>query len=136
MKKFWLYGTRHIAALALVFALAFAIWPDTCSAGTISTIAGIDSEMPWKTGFQKLATEMSGPLPKFLGVIAIGAAFGMLIFGEMGPAAKKAIAIVVGVAGMLGAVTLMNLIGEGTDGATFIVESQNILLLLGGLLYG
>jgi len=78
-----------------------------------SAYAGQNQGLPWEGPLDKLADFFTGPFAKSISLIAIVICFGILIFGgELNDFAKKAIYVVIGVAGVVGASSLLtNLFG-------------------------
>jgi len=78
-----------------------------------SAYAGQNQGLPWEGPLDKLANFFTGPFAKSISLIAIVICFGILIFGgELNDFAKKAIYVVIGVAGVVGASSLLtNLFG-------------------------
>lgn len=72
--------------------------------------------MPWSDGLTTIKEWITGPVPTTVGAIALAASCIMLSFGEMGPAAKKALQIVIGVSGALQAGNLITYIGKDASG--------------------
>jgi len=75
--------------------------------------AGGQQGLPWESPLQKLENFITGPFAKSISLIAIVICFGILIFGgELNDFAKKAVYVVIGVAGVVGASSLLaNLFG-------------------------
>jgi len=78
-----------------------------------SAYAGQTQGLAWEGPLDKLEKFFTGPFAKSISLIAIVICFGILIFGgELNDFAKKAIYVVIGVAGVVGASSLLtNLFG-------------------------
>jgi len=78
-----------------------------------SAHAGNTQGLAWESPLEKLEQFFTGPFAKAISLIAIVICFGILIFGgELNEFAKKAVYIVIGVAGVMGAGSLLtNLFG-------------------------
>lgn len=67
--------------------------------------------LPWEGPLQTLATSLTGPVAKAIGVIALAASGGMLAFGgEMGDFTKRMMMVVLALSVMLLASQFMNMI--------------------------
>ena len=93
--------------------------PQICSAGEVSSVSSVSSSMPWNTGLRSIAEEVTGPIPKLLGIIAVAAGGGAMMFGEMGAVGKLIFRMVFGIGMAIGAVNLVNMVSSGTSGLTF-----------------
>jgi len=78
-----------------------------------SAYAGQNQGLAWESPFQKLERFLMGPYVKVISLIVIVVCFGILIFGgELNDFSKKAIYAVIGLAGVVGAISLLtNLFG-------------------------
>jgi len=78
-----------------------------------SAYAGNTQGLAWEGPLEKLEGFFTGPFAKAISLIAIVICFGILIFGgEINDFAKKTIYVVIGVAGVMGASSLLtNLFG-------------------------
>lgn len=99
------------APLALYVSLALAA---PALAGTTS-----GTSMPWETPLQTVADSLSGPVAKFIGIIAIiMTALGFAV-SESGSVVRKGAGIVFGLAVAFTATTFMTTFFNMTSGAVF-----------------
>lgn len=117
IKCFLKENRKELFQIALL--LGAVTIPDICSAGEVDSIDSISSSMPWNNGFKSLAKEVTGPIPKYLGILAIAAGGGAMMFGEMGAVGKLVFRMVFGIGMAIGAVNLVNMVSSGTAGLTF-----------------
>lgn len=93
----------------------------TISGGGNGTIGGDSgTTMPWSSGANKLASEITGPIPKIFAVIG-GAVSGIMLgLGMENSLTKRAIQFVLGASIAIGSANLVNVItGERIAGLLF-----------------
>lgn len=74
--------------------------------------------LPWESTFETIFQSVQGLAPIFVG-IAVIIAFVALMYGEGGGMSRKAVNIVVGGAGALGAASVVTTLFEGGSGLLF-----------------
>lgn len=73
---------------------------------------GMAQTLPWETPIQQLATSLTGPVAKGIGVIALAVAGGMLAFGgELSDFTKRILMVVLALSVMLLASQFMSMFG-------------------------
>jgi len=76
--------------------------------------AATTTSMPWSTGVTALETEISGPLPKIAGILAVAVTGMMMAFGEMQGMAKKGVQITFGLAIAISSASMVATLTGGT----------------------
>ena len=74
-----------------------------------------DASLPWAKGTDVLMKELTGPLPKIAGVIAVAVSGAMMAFGEMQGMQKKAMQTTFGIGIALGAPSLIEALTNAKD---------------------
>ncbi len=75
---------------------------------------------PWTKFLNSVAEEVTGPLPVGIGIIAIALLFLGLVTGHAGGSTQKVIAVVIGIAVVFFAPTLVSAIESSAGGLTIL----------------
>lgn len=103
---------KRVGQLALC-ALAVSLIADQAWAATSGT------SMPWETPLQTVASSITGPVAKALGIIAIALTGLGIAFSEGGSTLRKGLGIVFGLAIAFTATTFLTSFFQLTGGAVF-----------------
>ena len=122
MKNFIINHKEFFTAMA-VFAVVVAC-NESCLASSIGeaglsgTVSGI--KWPWTKFLNSLAEELTGPVPKVLGIMGIAGAAIAMFAGHGGPGTNKFITLIFAVSICLFAPTFINAIVNSGSGMTIL----------------
>jgi len=102
----------QIAVMAAVIVVPNLIDMNICGATILDKSGSAGTSMPWSTGLNNLQAEISGPIPKVAGVLAVAATGMMMAFGEMQGMAKKGCQIVFGLGIAISAASLVSIVSN------------------------
>jgi type IV secretory pathway VirB2 component (pilin) len=78
----------------------------------LASVAHAQEQLPWQGPLESIASSLTGPVAKAIGVVALAASGGMLAFGgELSDFTKRIMMIVLALSVMLLAQNFMNLFG-------------------------
>ena len=129
-------SARHLIMFLLVAVLvvgAVSCFATTWSAGSSATMSS--REFPWTAMLKALMNELTGPLPKILGVLGIAAAAIALFAGNGGAGTQKFIMLIFAVSICLFAPSFMMWLSDSAtqaSGATIFDAVDTARIVVGG----
>ncbi len=111
MKRFVKENQKELLKMAVMVGVVL-ITPHTGHASATSQYA-------WNNAFTSFRSEVTGPLPKILGVIAVAGSGLLWMWGDMGPVAKKLMGMVFAISMAIGAPMLAGLVTGDSSGLLF-----------------
>ena len=119
--------------MAMTLGLTMALMNlgvNSASAKTITGLSGeatMSVEWPWTKFINALATQLTGPLPKILGVMGIVGAAVALFAGNGGPGTQKFIMLIFAISIALFAPSFLNYLNESASNSAMIDDVYGVV---------